>query len=131
MNVTKRQQSSEQGGYIAIASVLVILAIVLVITLSVSLLAIDGVQISLNSTLNEDSGRLVDSCAQEALLRINKDDALPTSIVLPEITCSVTENSHVGNNWNFSVSGNTGQYGKSITVDAVRNTNVTVTSWQE
>ncbi len=131
MKNNKNELQNKQGGYIAIASVLVILAIVLIITLSVSLLAIDGAQISLNSTLKEDSSRLVESCAQEVLLKLNKEDALPVSVVLPEITCTVVENSHTGNNWNFTVDGTSGNYGNSITIDAVRDTNVTVTSWQE
>lgn len=120
-----------QEGYIAISSVLVILAIILLITLSVSLLAVDGAQISLQSTLREDSNRLVEGCVQEVLLRLNIDDALPTSVSLPEITCSVTENSHVGNDWNFTVSGSSGSYSNSVTVAATRDTTVTVTSWQE
>lgn len=127
----KQYKKNNDGGYIAIASVLVILAIVLLITLSVSLLSIDGSQISLNSTLKEGSNRLVESCVQEALLKLNIDSVLPLTVTLPEITCSVTENSHVGNVWNFTVAGTAGNYNNSVIVEATRDTTITVTSWQE
>ena len=82
--------------------------------------------------IKKESGiGFVESCAEDALIKINKNGALAGTIVLPEGTCTVTINSQVGSNWDFTVSGILNGYSKNIRVTATRGSTMTVNSWQE
>ncbi len=118
-------------GYIAITSVLVILAVVLIVGTSVSLLSINDIQSSLSSEKGEQTLALVEGCAEDALLRLNNNNAISASFTIPEGTCSVTGITNVGNNWTFTVSATILNYSKSVQISAVRSTTVQVTSWIE
>jgi len=120
-----------KNGYIALSAVLVIMAVVLIIGTSVSLLSINDVQSALSSKKSEESLHLVEGCAEDALLRLNENNSIPLIIIIPEGSCSVTINSQTGNNWIFTIAGTVNNYKKSIQISAVRNSNVSVTSWIE
>ena len=91
------------SGYIAISSVLVILAVTLTIFISVTLLSIDGAQVSLAEVQDAESVNIIDSCLEDALLYLNNNNSLPSSISLPEGSCNLTQGSHSGDNWVFTV----------------------------
>ena len=120
-----------QTGYIAIASVLVIAAIVLIIGTSVLLLAVNDIQSALSNKKSDESLDLVESCVEDALLRLNEDNSIPATITLPDGSCSVTINSQVGTLWTFTVSGTFISHAKSIQVVADRTNTVTVNSWTQ
>jgi hypothetical protein len=118
-------------GYIAIVTVLVIGAVMLLVGMAVVLNSINTGQGSLGEIKKEASLGYTESCAEEALLRINNDNALPTVIILPEGNCTVTINSQTGSGWDFTVSGNWSGYSKSVRVTATRGSTVAVNSWKE
>jgi hypothetical protein len=120
-----------KNGYIALSSVLVIMAVVLIIGSSVSFLSINEMQSALSSKKSEESLHLVEGCAEDALLRLNKNNSIPLTIIIPEGSCSVTIDSHIGNNWTFTVSSTIINYKKNIQISAVRDSTVTITSWIE
>ena len=120
-----------QTGYIAITSVLVIAAIVLIIGTSASLLAVNDIQSALSNKKSDESLDLVESCVEDALLRLNEDNSIPATITLPDGSCSVTINSQVGTLWTFTVSGTFISHAKSIQVVADRTNTVTVNSWTQ
>ena len=120
-----------QTGYIAITSVLVIAAIVLIIGTSVLLLAVNDIQSALSNKKSDESLDLVESCVEDALLRLNEDNSIPATITLPDGSCSVTINSQVGTLWTFTVSGTFISHAKSIQVVADRTNTVTVNSWTQ
>ena|SRR3989338_6307938 len=120
-----------QTGYIAITSVLVIAAIVLIIGTSVSLFAVNDIQSALSNKKSNESLDLVESCVEDALLRLNEDNSIPATITLPDGSCSVTINSQVGTLWTFTVSGTFISHAKSIQVVADRTNTVTVNSWTQ
>ena len=120
-----------QTGYIAITSVLVIAAIVLIIGTSVSLFAVNDIQSALSNKKSNESLDLVESCVEDALLRLNEDNSIPATITLPYGSCSVTINSQVGTLWTFTVSGTFISHAKSIQVVADRTNTVTVNSWTQ
>lgn len=120
-----------QTGYIAITSVLVIAAIVLIIGTSVLLLAVNDIQSALSNKKSNESLDLVESCVEDALLRLNEDNSIPATITLPDGSCSVTINSQVGTLWTFTVSGTFISHAKSIQVVADRTNTVTVNSWTQ
>jgi hypothetical protein len=118
-------------GYVALSSILVILAVMTIIGLSVSLLSISEIQQSLAEKKSQQSLNLAESCLSDTLLALNRDGSLPSSVVLPEGSCSVALNSQTGDDYNFTITTQSGSFQKMITIDATRETGVTITSWQE
>lgn len=116
-------------GFVALATVLVIAAVVTSIGLAVSSQSIDAVQSSLFSEQGQDARNMVESCAEDVLLSINKNSSAPSSITLPEGSCSVSINSQSGSTWNFTVVGTLEQHSATLRVEAERTSLVTVTSW--
>ena len=99
--------------------------------MAVVLNSINSGQGSLSEVRKERSIGFVESCVEDALMRINTENALSGVITLPEGTCTVTINSQVGSAWDFTVSGTLDGYSKNIRVNATRGTNVMVNSWIE
>lgn len=120
-----------QKGYVALSSILVILAVTLAIGISTSLLSINDALSSVSGQKGNTSMDIIEGCVEDALIRLNEDNSIPSSLVLPQGTCTVTINSQVGNNWDFTVSASINSYTRSVRVQAVRSTTVSITSWQE
>lgn len=118
-------------GYIALSSVLIIAFLVLTIGISVSYLAIGETQVSLGQLRKEEVTDFVESCVEDALLRLNENNAIPTTISLPQGTCIITINSHLGNNWTFTSVGTLQNHKKTILVQATRAVYITVSDWRE
>lgn len=123
--------SSSRSGYAALASVLLISAITLSVVTSFALMSISSSQTTVEDTKQISSFTLVESCAEEALLQIRNNNTVVSSITLPQGSCTVTINSHIGAAWVFTETGTQNGYTKSIQVSATRNANVSITSWQE
>ncbi len=123
--------TNQSNGYVAIVTVLVIGAVMLSVGMAVVLNSINIGQGALAEIKKESGIGFVESCAEDALIKINKNGALAGTIVLPEGTCTVTINSQVGSNWDFTVSGILNGYSKNIRVTATRGSTMTVNSWQE
>lgn len=124
-------KNSVPTGFIAISSVLVIMVIVLVIGTTVSLLSVQGIQLSLSSKKSDEALSLVEGCVADALLRLNEQNQLPASVSLPEGSCIVTLNEQAGVTWDFTVSGSFNNYTKRIQITATRQSTVEVTGWNE
>lgn len=123
--------NKNQHGYIAIVTVLVIGVVMLSVGMAVILNSINTGQGALAEIKKESSIGYVESCVEEALLDINKNNTLTGTIVLPEGSCTVTINSQVGSAWDFTVDGTLDGYKKSIRITATRGSTVTVNSWLE
>jgi Tfp pilus assembly protein PilX len=115
-------------GYIALTTVLVVGVVLLTIGLSVSLIAISEGQLSLSGRKNETVLNLTESCVQDALLRLSNTNALNATVTLPEGTCTLVVDSHVGTTWTFTVTGIFEGHTKKIQTIAVRGSAVSVTS---
>ena len=126
-----KKRSGNDKGYVAIATVLVVGFVMLSVGMAVTLNSINEIQSSFAETQKEEAIGFVESCVQDALIDINKNNALTGSIVLPDGTCAVTINSQVGNNWDFSITGTYLGYKKNMRVTATRTSTVTLTSWIE
>jgi len=112
-------------------TVLVIGAVMLSVGMAVVMNSINTGQGSLGEIKKESGIGFVESCVEDALMRINTENVLLGTITLPEGTCTVTINSQVGSAWDFTVSGTLDGYSKNIRVTATRGTNITVNSWTE
>ena len=120
-----------RSGYIAFSGVLVVSAVTLGIVTSIALFSVSSAQTTLEDTKESTSLMLAESCTEDVLMQIHKNNAVVSPVVLPQGNCTVTVNSHVGNDWTFTVNETLSGYTKSIQVSATRTTSVTVTSWQE
>ena len=127
----------KQEGYIALASVLVIAAVVVVIGTSTSLLSISEAQMALADINTSDNFNLLEACVEEALLMLNETNNIPNPISLPKGTCDINIVSHTGNDWVFTVIVDLStaepneNYFKGARIDATRYTDVTINSWEE
>lgn len=119
------------NGYIAISSVLVILAVVLTITITGSLLSIDGAQVALSENISQTSNQVVESCVNDILLELTNEATFSGTVTLPEGSCTVNLDSQSGNNWVFSVTGTINSYDSTIQVDLDKTTELTINSWLE
>lgn len=124
-------RNQKNHGYIAISTVLIVGFVMLTTGMAVTLNSINDLQTSFGGTQKEESLGFVESCVADALIRLNKTNSIPVSIILPDGTCTVTINSHVGSDWDFTVEGTHGGYKKTIRVTANRTSTVNITSWIE
>ncbi len=123
--------TKNEQGFIAITSILVIGAVVLIVGVTTSLLSINDIQSALSNRKNDRSLGIVEGCVEDALITLNETNAIPATITLPEGSCSVTINSQVGASWTFTVSGSYQNHTKRIQVIANRSSSVVITSWNE
>lgn len=119
-----------QRGYIALSTVLIVLALVLLIGVSTSLLSVNDLQSADSGKQAAKSSNLAEACVQDELMKMIKKTSISTeSISLLGSTCSVTLNLQVGNIWDFTVSANENGYYKSIRVNVTRDVTLTINSW--
>lgn len=118
-------------GYAAMATVVVVGFIMLTAGIGVVMNAINETQSSFAETQKEEVIGFVESCVQDALIRLSKTNAIQASLILPDGTCTVTINSQVGSVWDITTTGTFQGYTKSIRVSATRGSTVTITSWLE
>ena len=121
----------QENGYIAIASILVIAAVILMISTATALHSINDLQSARSTKQGQAALNLVEGCVEDALLRITKNLTLPTTISIPEGDCSATLNSQVGSNWTFTVNGTFDGSTKSIQVTAEKGSTTSITDWVE
>jgi hypothetical protein len=121
----------QKQGYAAIVTVLIISFVVLSVGTTSALTAINSLTNTLSSYRGRKALEIVESCAEDALIRLNKDNTIPTSITLPQGTCAITP-VPTGNNWNITIIGPTvDSHSKIIQITATRNDTITITSWKE
>lgn len=124
------QKSDQTSGYVSLTTLLVVVAIMTVVGLSSSLLAISNSQMGLGIKKSKDDYYHLESCVEDALLYMKKRNTLPATIILPNGTCNVTVNSHTGNDWTFTVSQSNLVYPKSIQVICNKSGAILITSWK-
>ncbi len=118
-------------GFIAITSVLIISAVVLAITISVSLLSIGQGQAGLALTKGEDTLSFVEGCADDALLKLRASAGYAGgNITRPEGTCTVGV-STAGSVYTLTVSTSSTLYKRTVQVVTNRGSSLTITSWKE
>lgn len=124
---------NKKQGFIAITSVLIISAVVLAITINVSLLSIGQGQAGLALTKGEDTLAFVDGCAEDALLKLRASSAYAGgNITRPGVegTCTVTVASG-GSTFTLTVSTTNTLYKRTVQVVVNRGSAITLTSWKE
>ena len=83
-----------QSGYIALIAIVIIVAVTLGISLSLNIISIGESQSGLIKQQSVESFGLVDSCLQEAYLRLKRDGAWTgTTLNLGQGSCNITVSS--------------------------------------
>lgn len=118
-------------GYIALTSVLMITAFIMLAGIFTMVSAIDTIQASFADYQSEDALQNTESCIEDALLYLNKNNALPLQVNGNGGSCSVTINSQNGNSTTFTIAGNKQSYYKIIQVTVSRTTLLTVLAWSQ
>lgn len=127
-----------QKGYIALITVLIVMAVVVVSASTVAYLAIGEAQSGFALFKGEDALNFVEGCTEDALYKTRANSSfgepVGTPIVLtrPEGTCLVTVVSKVGNTWTVDVTRQATKYKRTIRAVFDRlPTGITLTSWKE
>lgn len=127
-----------EKGYIALITVLIVMAVVTATASTVALLSIGEGQSGFALFKGEDTLTFVEGCTEDALLKARADASFgepvgtPITITRPEGNCSVTVVSKVGNTWTVDVTTQATTYKRTIQVIFDRlPTGITLTSWKE
>lgn len=129
---------NHQSGYIALTSMLLISAVIIMGVIGITYSSIGEAQSGLALLKSEENLHLVEGCAEDALLKIRANSqwgqptGTPITIAHPEGSCVVTVNSINGLEWTITISSVTTAYKRSIQIVVTRNpTGIVLTSWQE
>jgi len=134
MEIINLRQISKniEKGYLAISSILIISAVVLAVTISVSYLSIGEGQAALSQLKGEESRALIEGCLEDALSRFRKDPFYSGgTIVYPEGTCYVFASVN-GSTYTFTAyNGISVPYYRLYQVSVNRDYLITLLSWSE
>ena len=122
------------NGYIALTSILIISAIVLLIALSAGLLSISELNMGLEKNQSAEAYYLASACAEQGLQEIRNSDSFTGigNLSLENGDCSYDVSQAGGENRTIEVSGIVNNIIRKIKIslDTI-NPNINITSWQE
>lgn len=130
----KNIKDTSRQGYIALFTVIIIVAVVITISATVSLLSIGEAQSSFSLYKGEENLQFVEGCVEDGLLKSRNDPSYNGgTITRPEGTCTILPISKVGSTWTMTVTADaTAQYKRSVqTVFTRTGTGVQLVSWKE
>lgn len=118
-------------GMAEIITVIILGAVMVLIGTTMTLTSISEGQTTVAETKVKKNQVLLDACAEESLITINKDNTLPSTIITTMGPCSVTINSQVGTSWNFNL-GTSGEI-SSLELNIVLNRGATIaiSNWND
>lgn len=116
-------------GMAAIITVIILGSLMVLIGTVMTLTSISEGQATITETKVKDNQSLLDACAEESLIRINKNNTLPSTIFTTIGSCFMTLNSQVGTSWNFrlNTSGEMSPLGINIVLN--RGSTIAISSW--
>jgi len=122
------------NGYIALTSILIISAIVLLIALSAGLLSISELNMALEKNQSAEAYYLASACAEQGLQEIRNSDSFTGigNLSLENGTCTYDVNQIGGESRTINALGFINNIIRKIeiNIDAI-NPNINITSWQE
>lgn len=122
------------NGYIALTSILIISAIVLLIALSTGLLSISELNMGLEKNQSAEAYYLASACAEQGLQEIRNSDSFTGTgnLSLENGNCSYDVSQTGGENRTVEASGIVNNIIRKIKIslDTI-NPNINITSWQE
>ncbi len=121
-----------EKGYIALITVLIVMAVVITTTVSVALLAIGEGQSGLSIFKGEDALNFAEGCAEDGLLKSRADfNYNGGAIYRPEGNCSISI-SKISIPWTMTAASSVNLYKRTIEIKYTRNpTGIILSSWKE
>ncbi len=120
-----------EGGYIALAVVLILTAVILSIMITVAQLGVGEGQASLALSKGEEALQFTEGCMEDALLKIYLNASYSGGIIThPEGTCSITV-SQVGSTYTVTATSTATFYNRTVQAVVTRSNSLNITSWKE
>lgn len=116
-------------GFAAISSIIVILALIVVIGIGVTSIALGNAQMSLGQTQGEQTLALVNACIEDAMLYYNNNSTIPLTRTLPGGSCTIVLDSSTSTSATFTTTATLNGHTRSVQVVANRTTTVSPASW--
>jgi hypothetical protein len=131
-----KDKIKNQSGYIALTTVLIILAVVVITAVSVTYSSIGEAQSGLALYKGEENLHFVEGCVEDMLLEVRSNSSFTSgTISRPEGTCVITVVSKVGSGtvtWTVDTTSQSTAYQRTIRTIFTRSpTVITLTSWNE
>lgn len=117
------------SGYIALTTMLIVTAVVVAIATTVTYLSIDEGQMSLAQLHSEQVRGMVEGCAADALLQLNKTETLPSTITHPQGSCTISGVTQNADQWQFTVTGTRASHQARLSITAQRAGQVHIVRW--
>lgn len=115
----------------ALVTVAVVGMLITLVGVGVSLGAVGQAQLALTGRQANTELDLVEGCVEEGLWYLHENGELPSTVVLPEITCSVSDVTEAGGVWSGMFRAVEGEFGVGVWVEAELGSSVEVLSWRE
>ena len=130
--VTEEMRASFRG-FVAIYTVLIVLAVVTAVAITVGFLAIGESQGSFALTKGEQALFFVEGCTEDLLVKVRDSPAFSgTTITRPEGTCSISYALSGPISWDATVTTTAADYKRRVRVIFTRNSSsITLISWRE
>ena len=128
---TKNYKLKTNNGFIALVTVLIIFAIVLLVGLSISLLSINEAQMGLRKSLSSQAYYLANLCAEDALMKLKEDINYSgnETIGIGGGSCQILP---IEGNWTIKTISNFQNQVKKIKIIVSQaNPQMLISSWQE
>lgn len=120
-----------KNAYVAISTVLVVFALILAIAVTGTVGSVGYLQSTLASYRYTNASLVLESCVDDALIRINEDDALPSSALIETYICNYNVENHTGESWTFTVSTTVTGHARIARINATRSDKVYLNSWED
>jgi len=120
-----------KNGFIAISSILIIAAVVLTISITVSLLSIGEGQSALSLMKGEATLNLIEGCMEDAMLQISINPNYSGGLInRPEGACNIAV-SNIGSDYTVTSTNTSTDYKRTIQSVVNRSSALMISSWKE
>jgi len=116
-------------GIAAIITVIILGAVLVLIGTTMTLTSISEGQTIITETQAKKNQALLDACAENALININKNNNISSTVVTDLGSCNITVNSKVGNSWDFTLETNDTISPLKTNIILNRESTINISSW--
>ena|SRR3990167_2629670 len=120
-----------KSGYVALTTVLVLMVVIVAVSFTVVTSSVTELQTSWSDVGSALALEKAESCAEEALLKLNDTAEIPETINFPSYSCPISVISHIDNDWDFTVTAVYSTYTSVIRINATRSDKVYINNWRQ
>lgn len=127
----KSKIKNKQAGYVALITVIIIMAVSIIIGVTVSLNSVNEMQMSYQGTESQQAFIYADACCEEALLRLKRNETPPNTLNFTNGSCTIQVDNLGGNSRLIKATGVSNNIYRLIEVDLIVGPSFDINSWQE